>query len=164
VKKQHSKLVVFGSASVALLATVGLLSAAQRAKAPKTAEMFPHMDAAMGYLQVAKTELDRGEPVFQGHRVRAAADVQKAIADLQKGIDDYVKAHPDAVRNTATPEARPPEGAKYPHMEGALQACKDAEAQLSEASRQYSGGRVEGLDETRAAVAEIKAGLAIYHR
>jgi hypothetical protein len=165
VLKQSSKLVVIGLASVAVLATAAILSAAPQAKnPPKTAEMFPHMDAAIGYLKVAQSELAHAEPVFKGHRVRAATHVDKAIADLQKGIDDYVKTHPGTARNTAMPEARPPEGASFPHMEGALKACQDAEAQLSEAAHQYSGGRVEGLDETRAAITEIKAGLALAHK
>lgn len=134
--------------------------AAAAAKAPKPEAMFPHMDAALGYLQAADQQLKEGEPVFYGHRINAMKDTEAAIADLQKGINDYMAAHPGTARNAATPEPPPAhEGAKFPKMNGALALLQQAETHLNEAAKIYSGGRVEGLAKTRAAVNEIQAGI-----
>lgn len=134
-------------------------AAAAAAKAPKPEAMFPHMDAAMGYLKAADQELKHGEPEFYGHRITAIKDTETAIANLQKGINDYMAAHPGTARNEATPEPQPPAGAKFPHMRGALDLLQHAESELNEASKIYSGGRVEGLAHTRAAVNEINVGI-----
>lgn len=129
------------------------------AKAPKPEAMFPHMDAAMGYLKAAHEELKHGEPEFYGHRINAMKDTETAITNLQKGINDYMAAHPGTARNEAIPEAQPPAGAKFPHMRGALELLQHAESELSESAKIYGGGRVEGLEHTRAAVNEIQIGI-----
>jgi hypothetical protein len=156
----------FATAGLALLATVSGFAAApsqaakKAAAADKPEAMFPHMDTAMGFLQAADKQLKEGEPVFYGHRIAAMKHTEAAIADLQKGINGYVAAHPNAHRNEAIPEPPPSEaGDKYPKMQGALKLLQQAETHLSEAAKIYNGGRVEGLSETRAAVAEIQAGM-----
>ena len=157
------RILLFGTAGVFVLAAATALSAAQKA-APKEAEVFPHMDAAMGYLKTANAQLAEAEPEFKGHRERAAKHTQAAIADLQTGIDNFMRTHPSATRNEVPPEAAPPAGARFPHMEAALKLLQEAEGQLNLAAHQYNGKRLEGLAETRAAIAEIKAGLAVAHK
>jgi hypothetical protein len=163
---------MLGVAGLALCATLTSFAAtpgqakkaaaktATKAAAAKPEAMFPHMDAAMGYLKAADQQLKQGEPVFYGHRINAMKDTEAALADLQKGINDYMAAHPGTARNEAIPEPPPAhEGDKYPHMNGAAALLKQAEAELNEASKIYTGGRVEGLAQTRAAVNEINVGM-----
>lgn len=126
----------------------------------KETVMFPHMDAALGLLETAQGQLEKSEPIFYGHRVAAIQHVKKAIADLQKGIDDYMARHSGATRNKVVAAPPPPEaGDKWPRMQGALRLLHQAEVHLSEAAKTYSGERVAGLDETRAAITEIQTGM-----
>ncbi len=149
--------------SLTLLAAVsafgaGAGQAAMHADKPEA--MFPHMDAAMGYLQAADKQLKEGEPIFYGHRIAAMKHTEAAIADLQAGIDGYMKAHPSTQRNETIPEPPPAEaGDKAPHMQGALKLLQQAQAELEQAKRIFNGRRVEGLDETKAAVNEIQIGM-----
>ncbi len=135
-------------------------AAIHAAAADRPEAMFPHMDAAIGFLRAADKQLREGEPIFYGHREAAIKHTEAAIADLQTGIDDYMKAHPSTHRNEIIPEPPPSEaGDKYPHMQGALRLLHQAETELGEAAHIYSGHRVEGLDETRAAVNEVQQGM-----
>lgn len=160
----NGKLVLLAVAAIALLATTHEPSAAQHAKGGKEAVVFPHMDAAMGYLKAALAELQQGEPVFAGHREKAIQHVNAAMADAQKGMDAYLAAHPDAPRNQTVPETPSTAGKQFPHMEGALKLLQQAEVHFNEAWRIYDGKRVGGLDETKAAIAEIQTGLKDAHK
>ena len=154
------KVVLLSSIGIAFITLSGALIAAQHAKAaPKEGTVFPHMDAAMGYLKAAQTELQQAEPVFAGHREKALTHVNAAMTDVQKSIDTYLAAHPEATRNQITPETPSTSGTRYPHMDGALKLLQQAETHLNEAWKIYAGKRVEALDETKAAIAEIQAGL-----
>jgi hypothetical protein len=158
---------VLGTGSMALFVSVSSFAAmpgqAGRAAAAKAAipqASFPHMDAALGYLKAAHQQLKEGEPIFYGHRVKAMRHTEAAIADLEKGINDYIAAHPGTARSSATPEAPPSEaGDRFPRMRGAMQLLQQAEAQLNEGARLFNGERVAGLDETKAAISEIQAGM-----
>jgi hypothetical protein len=153
---------MLGVGGLALFATLNGFGAvpAQGAKRAKAEAMFPHLDAALGFLKAADQQLKQGEPIFYGHRVNAIRHTESAIADLQKGINDYMAAHPGATRNEAIPEPPASEaGDKYPHMRGALQLLRQAETHLNEAARKFSGERVAGLEQTRAAIAEIELGM-----
>jgi len=44
-----------------------------------------HMDAAIGYLQQAKEQLQQAEHDKGGWRVQAIKDINQVIADIQKG-------------------------------------------------------------------------------
>jgi hypothetical protein len=156
----------FATAGLALLATVSGFAAApgqaakKAAAADKPEAMFPHMDAAMGFLQAADKQLKEGEPIFYGHRIAAMKHTEAAIADLQGGIDGYMKAHPSAHRNEVIPEPPPSEaGDKAPHMQGALKLLQQAETELGQAAQIYSGHRTEGLAETKAALNEVQLGM-----
>ncbi len=45
----------------------------------------PHMDAALGYLQQARAELQQAEHNKAGWRVKALKDLDQVIADVQAG-------------------------------------------------------------------------------
>jgi hypothetical protein len=148
-----------------LFATAGALDAGQAAKpGAKGAVVFPHLDAAIGYLKAAQTELQQAEPVFAGHREKALDHVKAAITDVDKAINGYTAAHPDAKRNQSVPETPSTSGAQFPHMEGALKLLQQAETHLNEAWKIYGGERVGALNETKAAIAEIQAGMKVAHK
>lgn len=46
----------------------------------------PHMQAALGYLQSARTELQSAERNKGGHRLKALRYVEDAIAETEAGI------------------------------------------------------------------------------
>jgi hypothetical protein len=155
------KLALLALAAVALAVAAPAIGAAQHAR---QGEVLPHMDAALAYLRAGRAQLQDAEPVFSGHREKAIAHVDNATKDLQQGINNFLAAHPNAARNEINPEPPPTEGEQFPHMNGALKLLRQAEAQLSEATPQYNGRRVEGLAETRAAIAEIQVGLRDVHK
>lgn len=45
----------------------------------------PHMDAAIGYLQQAKAQLQEAEHNKGGWRVKAIKDIDQVITDIQNG-------------------------------------------------------------------------------
>jgi hypothetical protein len=53
----------------------------------------PHMSAAIGHLQQAKTELERAAPNKGGHREKALELVNQAIQQVKEG-EQYDEQHP----------------------------------------------------------------------
>jgi hypothetical protein len=51
-----------------------------------TAEKHPALRAALRHLKLAKTELQKGAHDFQGERVEALKDTDKAIVDIEKAL------------------------------------------------------------------------------
>jgi hypothetical protein len=51
-----------------------------------TAEKHPDLRAALRHLKLAKTELQKGAHDFQGERVEALKDTDKAIVDIEKAL------------------------------------------------------------------------------
>lgn len=51
-----------------------------------TAEKHPDLRAALRHLKLAKTELQKGAHDFQGERVEAVKDTDKAIAEIEKAL------------------------------------------------------------------------------
>jgi hypothetical protein len=148
---------VLGVSALALFATLNAFSATP---GQVTEAMFPHMDAALGYLQAADQQLKGAQAKFYGHREAAIQHTGAAIAHIQKGINDFMASHPGKTRNQAIPEAPPSEaGQKYPAMKAALALLQHAETHLNEAAKQYNGQRIDALNETRAAISEVQAGI-----
>ncbi len=54
----------------------------------------PHMNAALGHLQAAKTELERAARNKGGHRERALELVDQAMRQVQDG-EVYYEQHPN---------------------------------------------------------------------
>jgi hypothetical protein len=50
------------------------------------AEKHPDLRAALRHLKLAKTELQKGAHDFQGERVEALKDTDKAIAEIEKAL------------------------------------------------------------------------------
>ena len=53
----------------------------------------PHMSAALGHLQEARTELERATPNKGGHREKAMQLVDQAIQQVRAG-EAYYEQHP----------------------------------------------------------------------
>ena len=47
----------------------------------------PHMEAALGSLQTARSELQMATANKGGHRVKAIADIDDAIEQVRRGMD-----------------------------------------------------------------------------
>lgn len=145
---------VFGGILFFAAASAFSAPAGPQAKAGPTEAMFPHMDAALGYLRCAQTQLKQAH--YSENRDKARQLVDAAYAHVQKGIDDYMAAHPGATRNEATPEPPPAEGAQFPHLNGALGCLEQAQTHLNEAAHQYYDQRALGLEETKQAIGFIR--------
>ena len=78
--------------TLALLIGLGLYSGVGRAQTAGMARHEPHMSAAMGHLQQAKSELERAAPNKGGHRERAMQLVDQAIQQVQEG-EAYYQQH-----------------------------------------------------------------------
>lgn len=80
---------------VAACSTLGLLiglSVYSLGNPPQNREMGreePHMSAALGHLQEAKTELERATPNKGGHREKAMQLVDQAIQQVRAGEAYY---------------------------------------------------------------------------
>jgi len=53
----------------------------------------PHMSAAYGHLEQAKTELERAAPNKGGHRAKAMQLIDQAMQQIQEG-EQYAQQHP----------------------------------------------------------------------
>jgi hypothetical protein len=78
--------------TLALLIGLSLCSGVGRAQTAGMARHEPHMSAAMGHLQQAKSELERAAPNKGGHRERAMQLVDQAIQQVQEG-EAYYQQH-----------------------------------------------------------------------
>ena len=78
--------------TLALLIGLGLYSGVGRAQTAGMARHEPHMSAAMGHLQQAKSELERAAPNKGGHREKAIQLVDEAIRQVQEG-EVYYQQH-----------------------------------------------------------------------
>ena len=78
--------------TLALLIGLGLYSGVGRAQTAGMARHEPHMSAAMGHLQQAKSELEKAAPNKGGHRERALQLVDQAIQQVQEG-EAYYQQH-----------------------------------------------------------------------
>jgi len=141
-------------------------TAAQGAKGtPKAASskeeaMFPHMDQALAYLRAAQREVREAEPVFGGHRENALGHVNAAIDDVQAGINEYMAKHPSATRNQVNPDTI--EVKMGYHFPEALRLTQQAQTELNRAESVYYGKREAALNDVKAAIAEMQAGLEYY--
>ncbi len=130
-------------------------------KKEATLDFSKHMDPALSYLKEAEQQLNQAEPQFYGHRLKALEHVKLAINDVQTAINNYLAAHPSEPRNVVPIEPVPNEaGDPFPHMHAALKLLEHAREHLKEAARIYHGKRLEALQQTSSAIAEIRAGLA----
>jgi hypothetical protein len=116
----------------------------------------PNMQAALGNLQNARSELQRATANKGGHRVNAIGLVNSAIAEVNLGIDyDRRHNHPSSV----TPEALFAAAPDQPHMENALAALENAKNNLNNATTDKGGHRNKALDYVRDAISEVKKGI-----
>lgn len=136
--------------------------AGSKSAAPKEKEevMFPHMDQALAYLRAAQRQLREAEPWFGGHREKAIDHIGPAIEDVQAGIAEYIAKHPSAIRNEINPDTI--EVKMGYHLDEALRLTQQAQEELNKASSIFFGKREAALNEVKAAITEMQAGVAYY--
>lgn len=128
--------------------------------ASKEEAMFPHMDQALAYLRAAQRQIQEAQPWFGGHRETALGHVNAAIGDVQAGITEYMAKHPSATRNEVNPDTI--EVKMGYHFPEALRLTQQAQTELNRAESVYYGKREAALNEVKAAIAEMQAGLDYY--
>ena len=116
----------------------------------------PHMQAARGYLQTAKAELQRATPDKGGHRVNAIRLVNAAISEVNKGIafdrrHNHVSSLTAENLFTGMPD--------QPHMQNAKNALENAKDSLNKATADKGGHRAKALDYVKDAIDEVKKGI-----
>ena len=72
-----------------LLVAIGLVYA----QTHRMAIHEPHMSAAYGHLQQARTELERAAPNKGGHRERAMQAIDQAMQQIDEGEQYYQQNH-----------------------------------------------------------------------
>jgi hypothetical protein len=78
--------------TLALLLGLSVHSLVSRAQTASMARQEPHMSAALGHLEQAKSELERAAANKGGHRERAMQLVDQAIQQVREG-EAYYEQH-----------------------------------------------------------------------
>lgn len=78
--------------TLALLIGLSVYSVVVRAQTAGMARHEPHMSAAMGHLEQAKSELERAARNKGGHRERALELVNQAMEQVREG-ETYYEQH-----------------------------------------------------------------------
>ena len=107
----------------------------------------PHMEAALGNLNTAKSELQAALRDKGGHRGKAAGLVSQAIGEVNKGIA-FARRH-----NHATAAL------DQPHMQAALDALNAAKGNLESALDDKGGHRKKALELVNSAIDEVQLGI-----
>ncbi len=125
----------------------------------------PVMQAALGALQQAQTELNAATSDKGGFRVQALAAVQQAIDHVNAGMQ-YAAAHAsEAGEAEGAAEGQPVDtdvpGAEHqPHMAQAIVDLREARKQLHDAKHDKGGHRKQALAAIQQAIDAVKQGIA----
>lgn len=106
----------------------------------------PYMEAALGNLNTAKSELQAAMRDKGGHRARAASLVNQAIGEVNNGIK-FARRHNHAV------------SVDQPHMQAALDALNAAKGNLENAADDKGGHRRKAIELVNAAIDEVQLGI-----
>ena len=106
----------------------------------------PYMEAALGNLNTAKTELQAALRDKGGHRAKAAGLVGQAIGEVNKGMT-FARRHNHA------------SSIDQPHMQAALDALNAAKGNLENATDDKGGHRKKALDLVKSAIDEVQQGI-----
>jgi hypothetical protein len=87
----RTKIITLAS-SLAVLIGLSVYSLGRPAQTHEMAAHEPHMSAAMGHLEQAKSELERSAPNKGGHREKAIQLVNEAMQQVQQG-EAYFEQH-----------------------------------------------------------------------
>jgi hypothetical protein len=68
-------------------AAAAVLAGPKLPRAAAAAERHPHIRSSLKELREAKKELEKGDKIFGGHRVKAIKAVEDAIEQLQAALD-----------------------------------------------------------------------------
>jgi hypothetical protein len=84
--------IVTGVSTLAVLIGLSLYSLGRPAQNRDMAREEPHMSAALGHLEQAKSELERAAPNKGGHKEKAMQLVDQAIQQVREG-EAYYEQH-----------------------------------------------------------------------
>ena len=124
----------------------------------------PRLQAALGALQAAQTELNAAEADKGGFRVQALQSVQQAIDQVNAGAQ-YAAAHATEVGEAEGPAETEPvdeevKGAgNQPHMGQAIVDLREARKQLREAKHDKGGFRKQALASVNEAIEAVRHGI-----
>jgi hypothetical protein len=145
---------------IALAAAAALaLASWTAASGAEEKESHPHMRRAAHHLHQAKIELEAAKHDYNGHRVAAIEDAQKAMDEIIAGLESDGWKGP----HTLAPEqstSAPAEGKRHGEMRRALWHLQKARWQLENAAHDYHGHRVEAVKFVTHAIKHVKEGLA----
>jgi hypothetical protein len=161
------RVVIVGAAilSIALADACAVAPPPPAVAAPVAADNGqPRMQAAFAALQQADVSLQRASPNKGGHRERAIGLVRQAMGAIDAGMR-YAAAHPTGIglaEGPAGPEPideNMPGAERQPNMAQAIAALREARRQLREAKHDKGGYRVQALNLTQQALAEVWQGI-----
>jgi hypothetical protein len=87
----RTKIITLAS-TLAVLIGLSVYSLGRPAQTHEMSAHEPHMSAAMGHLEQAKSELERSAPNKGGHREKAIQLVNEAMQQVQQG-EAYYEQH-----------------------------------------------------------------------
>jgi hypothetical protein len=114
-----------------------------------------HLHNAKVALKEARTNLEKAEEVFKGHREEAIAHVDHALKEVQIAADE---AGGEATDPADRPAATQLEEGRFPHMHKAFDRLKDALSELKSADK-FNGHRDAAIDETQKAIDQLDRGI-----
>ena len=80
------------ASTLAVLIGLSVYSLGRPAQTHEMSEQEPHMSAALGHLEQAKSELERSTPNKGGHREKAIQLVDEAMQQVRQG-EAYYEQH-----------------------------------------------------------------------
>lgn len=137
-----------------LCVTLGLVYLLLAGASPAAAqENYPHIRHSIFELREAKTELEKAEHNFGGHRKEAIKIINVAIEELENALK-VVKAG-----KVAKGEPKPEIYKKYPHnphIHHAVVELKECIEELEKAPPVFEGHRVKAIKATKGAVEQLE--------
>ena len=124
----------------------------------------PKMQAALGALQAAQTELQAAEPNKGGFREEALKDVAAAIDQVNQGMA-YAASHPTEVGDAEGAAEEEPidevvkDAGNQPHMGQAMVDLREARKQLWHAKHDKGGFRKGALENIKMAMQATHKGI-----
>ena len=118
----------------------------------------PYMETARTDLQQAKAALQRAEHNKGGHRAAAIGYINSALAEVDRGIAyDRRHHHAQLTSRDSLPSLVADD---QPYMKSALDRLQDAKTNLEAANADKGGHRVKALDYVDKAIDEVNKGIA----
>jgi hypothetical protein len=117
----------------------------------------PRLHRALHHLRESRTELKEAAHDFGGHRVKALEAVNATISQIEKALRFVGDEKP----RKGLGKDQAPGGGRYPHMHRAINALKEARAELQAAPHDFGGHRAQAVEDINRSLEQL--GLALKH-